>query len=141
MARDRTRPEDFTRPLRRILVGGLVLLLLGIFLLWRIDSPRVERFRAALIDRVVPSFDWMMAPMTRMAGLYLRGDHEGARDVQLALLPLIRALFAEVNPIPCKAAMEMMGLCGGEVRLPLVPIGEENRVKLRAALIDAGVEL
>jgi 4-hydroxy-tetrahydrodipicolinate synthase len=61
--------------------------------------------------------------------------------VQLALLPLIRALFAEVNPIPCKAAMEMMGLCGGEVRLPLVPIGEENRVKLRAALIDAGVEL
>ena len=37
--------EDFSRPLRRVLVGLLVLVLLGIFLLWRIDSPRVERFR------------------------------------------------------------------------------------------------
>ena len=69
MARDRTRPEEFTRPLRRILVGGLVLVLLGTFLLWRIDSPRVERFRAALIDRVVPSLDWLMTPMTRVAGM------------------------------------------------------------------------
>ncbi|MCE6952104.1 rod shape-determining protein MreC [Cereibacter sphaeroides] len=69
MARDRTRPEDFTRPLRRILVGGLVLLLLGIFLIWRIDSPRVEQFRAALIDRVVPSFEWLMRPMTKVAGM------------------------------------------------------------------------
>ncbi|ODM42349.1 rod shape-determining protein MreC [Cereibacter johrii] len=69
MARDRIRPEDFTRPLRRILVGGLVLLLLGIFLIWRIDSPRVEQFRAALIDRVVPSFEWLMTPMTKVAGM------------------------------------------------------------------------
>jgi rod shape-determining protein MreC len=38
--------------------------LLGIFLVWRIDSPRVERFRAQVVDRVVPSFDWAMAPVT-----------------------------------------------------------------------------
>ena len=69
MARDRNGPEQFTRPLRRILVGGLVLLLLAVFLLWRIDSPRVERFRAALIDRLVPSFDWAMTPVTRVAGM------------------------------------------------------------------------
>ena len=43
--------------------------LLGIFLVWRIDSPRVERFRLAVIDRVVPSFDWAMAPVTGMANL------------------------------------------------------------------------
>ena len=43
--------------------------LLGIFLVWRIDSPRVERFRLAVIDRVVPSFDWAMAPVTGMAKL------------------------------------------------------------------------
>lgn len=65
MARNRTNPEDFARPIRRILVGGLVLLLLALFLLWRIDSPRVERFRAALVDRLVPSFAWAMVPVTK----------------------------------------------------------------------------
>jgi rod shape-determining protein MreC len=69
MAKTRTDPEDFARPLRRVLVGLLVLALLSVFLLWRIDSPRVERFRAALVDRVVPSFDWAMAPVTRTADM------------------------------------------------------------------------
>ena len=64
MAKYRTDPEDFSRPLRRVLVGLLVLILLGLFFLWRIDRPRVERFRAALIDRFVPSFEWAMAPVT-----------------------------------------------------------------------------
>jgi rod shape-determining protein MreC len=50
-------------------VGLLVLLLLGLFLLWRIDSPRVERFRAALVDRVVPSFDWALLPVTKAAAM------------------------------------------------------------------------
>jgi rod shape-determining protein MreC len=52
-----------------LLVGILVFALLGIFLVWRIDSPRVERFRLVVIDRVVPSFDWAMAPLTGMANL------------------------------------------------------------------------
>ncbi|WP_103334428.1 rod shape-determining protein MreC [Pseudotabrizicola formosa] len=69
MAKTRTDPEEFSRPLRRVLVGLLVLALLGLFLLWRIDSPRVERFRAALIDRVVPSFDWVMTPITTTADM------------------------------------------------------------------------
>jgi len=43
--------------------------LIGIFLVWRIDSPRVERFRIAVIDRVVPSFDWAMAPVTGAVNL------------------------------------------------------------------------
>jgi rod shape-determining protein MreC len=60
-------PEEFSRPLRRVLVGLLVLVLIGLFLLWRIDSPRVERFRSALIDQVVPSFSWAMAPITKAA--------------------------------------------------------------------------
>ncbi len=67
MARNRTNPEDFARPIRRILIGLLVLALLALFLLWRIDSPRVERFRTALVDRVVPSFDWVMLPVTKAA--------------------------------------------------------------------------
>ncbi len=57
--------EDFSRPLRRVLVGLLVLVLLGLFLLWRIDSPRVERFRSALVDRIVPDLSWAMAPVTK----------------------------------------------------------------------------
>ncbi|MFP5456075.1 MAG: rod shape-determining protein MreC, partial [Alphaproteobacteria bacterium] len=64
MAKTRIGPEEFQRPLRRLLVAIAVLLLLGLFLLWRIDSPRVERFRAALIDAVVPSMTWAMAPVT-----------------------------------------------------------------------------
>ncbi|MBS4010234.1 MAG: rod shape-determining protein MreC, partial [Roseovarius sp.] len=64
MARDRGQGEDYSGPLKRLLLGVLLLCLLGIFLVWRIDSPRVERFRAQVVDRVVPSFDWAMAPVT-----------------------------------------------------------------------------
>ena len=74
MARHRTDPEDFSRPLRRVLVGLLVLLLLGLFFLWRIDSPRVERFRSALVDRFVPSFAWASAPVTW--GSEIVGDYQ-----------------------------------------------------------------
>ena len=69
MAKSRNGPEEFSRPLRRLLVGIAVLFLLGLFLLWRIDSPRVERFRAALIDAVVPNLDWAMRPVTAFAGM------------------------------------------------------------------------
>ena len=69
MAKPRTGPEEFGRPIRRILVGLLVFLLMAIFLLWRIDSPRVERFRAALVDRVVPSFEWALVPVTKAAAM------------------------------------------------------------------------
>ena len=69
MAKTRIGPEEFSRPLRRLLVGIAVLVLLGLFFLWRIDSPRVERFRAVLIDTVVPSLDWAMRPVTLAAGM------------------------------------------------------------------------
>lgn len=69
MARDGRQDEDYIRPVRRLLVGLLVLVLLAVFMIWRIDSPRVERFRAAVIDRVVPSMDWAMAPVTAVANL------------------------------------------------------------------------
>jgi rod shape-determining protein MreC len=65
VAKSRSTSEEFARPLRRVLVGLLVLLLLAVFMLWRIDSPRVERFRAALVDAVVPSFDWAFLPVTQ----------------------------------------------------------------------------
>ena len=64
MARERPQRDEYTGPLRRLLLGVIVLCLLGIFLVWRIDSPRVERFRAQVADRVVPSLDWAMKPVT-----------------------------------------------------------------------------
>ncbi len=68
MARDKTN-EDYIGPLRRLFVGVLVLALVGLFLIWRIDNPRVERLRAQAIDTFVPSFAWAMAPITGAANL------------------------------------------------------------------------
>lgn len=66
MSKARTnQPEEFTRPLRRVLVALVLLLLIAVFVVWRIDSPRVERFRAILVDRLVPSFSWVMLPVTQ----------------------------------------------------------------------------
>jgi len=69
LAKDRNTHAHYVRPIRRILVGLLVFVLLALFLLWRIDSPRVERFRAALVDKVVPNFEWAMMPVTAAAGM------------------------------------------------------------------------
>ena len=55
-----------------IMLGVTVILLLGLFglfVLWRIDSPRVEKFRALVIDTFVPSFEWMLRPMTSVVKL------------------------------------------------------------------------
>lgn len=70
MAQDRSNSEDFTRPLRRLLLAVVTLCLLLLFLVWRIDSPRVERFRAQVVDTVVPNMDWAMAPVTATAQLF-----------------------------------------------------------------------
>lgn len=63
MARDRNQ-EDFVTPLKRLLYVVTIAILVLTFLLWRIDSPRVERFRAMVLDRFVPSMDWAMVPVT-----------------------------------------------------------------------------
>lgn len=60
------RKQDYSTPVRRVLITLLVLVLLASFLFWRIDSPRAERMRAAFVDRFVPSFEWVMAPVTHV---------------------------------------------------------------------------
>ena len=65
MAKDRSQgSNDYAGPMRRLLLAVLILILGATFLLWRIDSPRVERFRAQITDRIVPNLDWAMAPVT-----------------------------------------------------------------------------
>jgi len=70
LAKDRSQREDYTAPLQRLLLAVLCLCLLAIFLVWRIDSPRVERFRAHVIDRVAPPMDWAMTPVTGAIDLF-----------------------------------------------------------------------
>ena len=69
MARDTQQPNEYAAPLRRLLIGVLIFVLLALVLVWRIDSPRVERLRMAIIDRIVPSAEWVMAPVTGLTRL------------------------------------------------------------------------
>lgn len=71
----------------------------------------------------------------RIAECCLNGDFTQAARLQCAYLPLIDALFSDVNPIAVKAALEELGLCSQELRLPLTPLCEEKRAALRTALL------
>ena len=69
MSNDRQTQTDYFAPIRRAITVILLLGLFGLFVLWRIDSPRVEKFRALVIDTFVPSFEWMLRPMTSVVKL------------------------------------------------------------------------
>jgi rod shape-determining protein MreC len=64
MARDRNTPDRYSTALGRLILGALIVMLLGLFLLWRIDNPRIERLRIEITDRVVPNFSAVTAPVT-----------------------------------------------------------------------------
>lgn len=68
-----------------------------------------------------------------------KDDHTTARALHYRLLPLTEALFSEVNPIPVKAALHLLGRISPEVRLPLHPMSESPLGKLRTALSDLGL--
>lgn len=70
---------------------------------------------------------------------YLDGDVKGALELQLKAIELCNALFCEVNPIPVKKAVELMGLCGGTVRMPLTEMEPQNIERLRKAMADYGI--
>ena len=72
----------------------------------------------------------MPAETQKMCSDYMSGNVEAARRAQLDLLPLINALFCEVNPIPVKAAVAAMGYCENYLRLPLTTMEPEHEAKL-----------
>ena len=74
-----------------------------------------------------------------LAEACLKGDWERGRALQFKLIPLIRSLFVETNPIPVKTALSLMGKCSGELRLPLTPMAEGNLKKLNQAMADFGL--
>ena len=71
--------------------------------------------------------------------LYLDGKVKESLELQLKALPLIHALFSEVNPIPVKKAVELMGLCGGSVRAPLTELEPEHTEILKREMQKFGL--
>ena len=76
---------------------------------------------------------------SRMCHAFFEGNIEESRKLQLDLIPLINALFCEVNPIPAKAAMAVMGYCEDYLRLPLTPMEEANKAKLLKLMAQQGL--
>ena len=83
--------------------------------------------------------DVMPAATSKMVHDYLEGNTAAATEKQLELLPLIDALFSEVNPIPVKAAMAKMGFCENYLRLPLTPMEQQNAEKMYALMREQGL--
>lgn len=74
-----------------------------------------------------------------MVAKYLEGDTKAATEIQIKAIPLVDALFCEVNPIPVKKAVELKGLCAGTLRMPLTEMEPDNAAKLEKAMKDFGV--
>ncbi|NLZ81621.1 MAG: 4-hydroxy-tetrahydrodipicolinate synthase [Clostridiales bacterium] len=74
-----------------------------------------------------------------MVASYLAGDTKKSMELQLETIPLVNALFCEVNPIPVKTALNLMGFEVGELRRPLSAMEEENKTKLKKAMMEYGL--
>ena len=74
-----------------------------------------------------------------LAEACLKGDWEKSRSLQFELIPLIRSVFIETNPIPVKTALSLLGKCRGDLRLPLTPMAEGNLKKLQQAMTEFGL--
>lgn len=72
---------------------------------------------------------------------FMEGEVKESCEMQLAALPLVHALFSEVNPIPVKAAMNLMGKEVGPLRMPLTEMEEEHKEALKKAMTDFGLKL
>ena len=79
------------------------------------------------------------ADISAIVAKFMAGDLEGSRKLQLSILPMIRLLFADVNPMPVKAALRMMGFDMGQCRLPLVDIEEAHYTKLHQEMKRYGL--
>ena len=77
--------------------------------------------------------------MSKMAALELSGDSEGASAAEAELLPLMKAMFLETNPAPIKYALSRLGLCFGEMRLPMWEVGEETKRKIDEVMRESGL--
>lgn len=87
----------------------------------------------SVLSNVVPK------KTVEMCDRFFRGDIKGCAALQYEMLPLIHALFSEVNPIPVKSAMHVMGFCDNNIRLPLTELEEKNKKVLFEEMRKNGV--
>lgn len=87
----------------------------------------------SVVANIVP------ADVAGMVSAFARGAVREAQDLHYRLLPLIKAVFLETNPIPVKTAMGLLGMCEPDLRLPLCAMSAENLEKLKKALHDYGL--
>ena len=79
--------------------------------------------------------------MHDMVASYLEGDVQKSKELQLKIMPIFKALFCEVNPIPVKTAMNLLGYNVGKLRLPLTTMADQNLEFLKKTLVDYGFTL
>jgi 4-hydroxy-tetrahydrodipicolinate synthase len=89
----------------------------------------------SVVSNVAPAL------MAQLSEVCVRGDLTAARALDRRLAPLIEACFVESNPIPAKAMLAMMGRLQNRLRLPLVPLADEWRPRVRTVLAQAGIPL
>jgi len=79
------------------------------------------------------------AKIATICAKFFAGEWEACRKLQLSILPMTKLLFADVNPMPVKAALRLMGYDMGQCRLPLVDVEDELREKLKAEMQRQGI--
>ena len=87
----------------------------------------------SVVNNIVPK------DVSDMVNAFLSGNKKKAKALNSKLMPLVKAMFIETNPIPLKTAMGMLGMCSSEMRLPLCQMEEPNRNKLEKALREYGL--
>jgi 4-hydroxy-tetrahydrodipicolinate synthase len=103
------------------------------------DSLTLPLMSVGAVGAISVASNMIPREVTEMTHAALKGDFERAGRIHAKLFPLFKDLFIETNPVPVKAAMAMMGLCEETYRLPLVPMGEANRVQLKKTLLALGL--
>ncbi len=87
----------------------------------------------SVVANIVP------ADMADLVSAFAQGNFKRAQALHYKLLPLIKAVFLETNPIPVKTAMGLLGMCEPDLRLPMCSMADDNLAKLRTALKDYGL--
>ncbi|MDD5476587.1 MAG: 4-hydroxy-tetrahydrodipicolinate synthase [Candidatus Omnitrophica bacterium] len=87
----------------------------------------------SVVANIVPT------DVANLVSAFEKGDLKKARELHYKLLPLIKAVFLETNPIPVKTAMGLLGMCEPDLRLPMCGMSESNLEKLKKALKEYGL--
>ena len=85
--------------------------------------------------------NFLPADLKTVVSLYSEGKITESKKLFYKMLPVMRAMFVETNPIPVKAAMEMLGYCSSDVRLPLVQLSDDNKKILQQAMAAYGLKV